>query len=155
MKFEIYKTRYYLINKDVPYTGYNCSLIVDNCVLWSAINWDKKRLMYLHEYIEHKRIKNYELLTEEEYYYKYYLPYIESLKSDWEETTKDDFYDLYECLPPCRHTSFENGFFFYVSEAQTAYLHTFGLCYNDKYYLSIRDKYEKTESIMQSIQTLN
>ena len=60
----------------------------------------------------------------------------EHVIKDWEETTEDDFYSLFECLPPLSVKQFKGGFYFICSEAYTGDIHSFGAEYNEKYYLA-------------------
>lgn len=69
----------------------------------------------------------------------------------FEEISKDEFYRLYECLPPVRPKKRCGAFSFFMQEAWTLSLHTFCFKYNGKYYKGIRDILQKEKGLERDI----
>lgn len=60
----------------------------------------------------------------DKFYYKFLVPYLQSLQGEWKEISEDDYYEMLECLPPTRWREIAEGIScFACSEALTYYLH--------------------------------
>jgi hypothetical protein len=83
----------FIIDPTVPFNGRN----------YSCMN-SKTNKTFSGETIEEYRVSegnsNLTVVDEDEFDKKYYRPYLESYRSDWKEVSKEEFNDLYECLPP-------------------------------------------------------
>lgn len=77
--------------------------------------------------------------------------YTETLISDFEEITEEKFYYMLECLPPCRWHTHKGVELFYISEAYTSNLHSFGAKLNGKYYSATRRNNEPSESLAEAV----
>lgn len=71
----------------------------------------------------------------------------------FEEITEEEFYRLYECLPPVRPKKRCGAFSFFMQEAWVLSLHTFCFKYNGNYYKGIRDILQKEEDLERDIDT--
>jgi len=79
----------------------------------------------------------------------YYRPFLNSLCTPFKETTKDDFWDGLECLPPKRWTQNKDNDceFFFVGECTTADLYTCFVRKGEKYFVALRSIYTKNEDL--------
>lgn len=66
----------------------------------------------------------------------------ESLQKPWQEMTKEDYWEQYECLPPIYKSPF-----WFISEATTSSLHSCYIEHNGKYYTALRCIYTRTEDL--------
>lgn len=78
-------------------------------------------------------------LTWGEFEKDYYSPHLKSLQEDFNETTKERFWDGLECLPPKRWTREAGREFFFIGECYTATLYRAFVRIGEKYYTALRD----------------
>lgn len=69
---------------------------------------------------------------------EYYRPYLNSLCGEFKPTTKEEFWELLEVLPPERWEKREGKEFFFVGECNTADLYTCFVRIADKYWTAWR-----------------
>ena len=77
-------------------------------------------------------------LTWEEFEAKYYSPYLKSLCGKFKRTTKAQFWDALECLPPKRWTRGVNMEFFFLGECYTANLYACFVRKGNQYFTALR-----------------
>lgn len=82
---------------------------------------------------------------------------IEQLATPWKEESEEEFYELYECLPPMKtfSTTMENGdilFGYMCPEATVAFLHSHGLRIvsgeNTVYLRAIKSGFDKWKELV-------
>lgn len=104
------------------------------------------------DYKKEKGNENLVTMTWEELEEKYIIPYKNNLQKPFKEITEEDFNEMLNVLPPMRWTRFENGRFFFISEAYTADLHSLYVKYKGKYYTGLRSRFMKDEDIKNQIE---
>lgn len=65
-----------------------------------------------------------------------------SLQKPWQEMTKDDYWEQYECLPPIYKSPF-----WFICEPTTGSLHSCYIEHGGKYYTALRCIYTRTEDL--------
>ena len=108
----------------------------------------------LDEYKKEKGNENLVALEWDEYETKYLNPWHDSLKTDWQEITKDRYWEMLEVLPPVRWHKFTGGDFFFISEATTGSLHSHFCQYHGRYYERMADIRDSYDQIMASIKSI-
>jgi hypothetical protein len=87
-------------------------------------------------------------LTWNQFYDRFYEPYLKSIQKPFKQTTEDDFYEMLEVLPPKRWTRDEKGNqFFFAGECTTADLYSCYVKLNGTYYCALRSIHTKSEDL--------
>jgi len=104
---------------------------------------------------EYKKVKGNEnlVIIDEEQLEEETRKYKRSRMKVFEEIPEEEFYRLYECLPPVRPRKRCGAFSFFMQEADILSLHTFCFKYNGKYYKGVRDIEQKERELEHDIQT--
>lgn len=82
------------------------------------------------------------------FYDEYFEPHNMGMQKPFRRTTKANFWDALECLPPKRWTSFDGGEFFFLGECHTADLYSCYVRKGNNYYTALRSIYAKTEDLI-------
>jgi hypothetical protein len=78
---------------------------------------------------------------------EYYRPHLNSMQGKFKKTTKAQFWDGLECLPPLRWTRAGSNEFFFVGECYTANLYTCYVRKGEEYYTALRSINTKAEDL--------
>jgi len=107
------------------------------------------------EYKKEKGKENLIALTWEEFDEKYNQPYLKSLQRPFTEITREEYWDMLECLPPKRWTNIGlTNEFFFLGECYTADLYTLCIKVGNKYFTGLRSIFMKNEEIINQIKKL-
>jgi hypothetical protein len=86
-------------------------------------------------------------LTWEEFDKDYYSNHLKNLCGKFKRTTKEDFWNALECLPPKRWTREKGKEFFFLGECYTANLYTCFVRKGNNYYSALRPITASKESL--------
>jgi len=89
---------------------------------------------------EYNKLYNGKLIamTWEEFNEDFYKEHLLKLQKPFEEIEEDDFFYMFECLPPVRYTNLGGLEYFFISEAYTQNLHTLCISAKGKYFKALR-----------------
>jgi hypothetical protein len=90
------------------------------------------------QYKKQKGNENLIALDWDQFEANYYGPFLKSLCGEFKRTTKKDFWNALECLPPKRWTRKENMEFFFLGECKTANLYTCFVRKGNQYFSALR-----------------
>lgn len=118
----------YIIDPNEPFRGHCQSVTKDGLVLYSGYLYGKElgiadRNLTFDEYKAATGNFTLKTISEAEFWVMF-DEYNKSLKTLPQEITEEEYYDLFECLPPCRYFGEAGITFFHVSERLTANLVT-------------------------------
>jgi hypothetical protein len=105
------------------------------------------------EYKKEKGNENLIALTWEEFDEQYNKPHLNSLQKPFTEITREEYWEMLECLPPKRWTNIGvDKEFFFLGECYTADLYTLCVKTGGKYFSGLRSIFMKKEDIITQIQ---
>lgn len=88
---------------------------------------------------------------------RFYDPYLKGLQKEWTEVSKEHYWDMLECLPPCNWHNLDSRWnIFHISEAYTDSLHAHLVKdrVNDKYYEATRSCFITDEELIKQLNAL-
>lgn len=132
----------YAVDTTVKFNGsnYHC-MTDDNVNMFTKISFEDMK----------KESPGLVLLNDDDFNEQYYMPHIESYRTDWNEVTKEQWWDLYECLPPYKAGRVGDVFLFCCPEATTGWMHTWGAEVNGKYYFATRGKFSNLNELIKDL----
>lgn len=133
----------YIIDPNEPFRGSCQSTTKDGLVLYSGYLYGKElgitdRNLTFDEYKAATGNFALKMLSEAEFW-AMVEDWQNSLKTAPQEITEEEYYDLFECLPPCRYFGAEGITFFHLSERLTADLVTWCAKKGGKFYSFTQD----------------
>lgn len=142
--------RLYLISKKNGYKGNIESTMYDGKVHYSSSLYnDNKGDLTLEEY--NKRTGQDCIALTWGELYPLIQEYEKTLQKPFIEIPEEDFFEMFECLPPMRFTHHNYGFLFFMSEMTTGNLTQCYVKFKDKYFTALRSQFEKIDTIVNQV----